>query len=76
MQTIQFLESVLSVVEDHEYIEADLMMINFFATESQETLGLRLFYAIRKAHEAIKYGTYVDMIVSLETAIDMLRVPC
>lgn len=76
MPTINFLESVLSVVEDHEYIEADLMMINFFSNESQETLGLRLFYAIRKAHEQIKYGTYVDMIVSLETAIDMLRVPC
>lgn len=76
MPTINFLESVLSVVEDHEYIEADLMLINFLASENQQTLGLRLFYAIRKAHEAIKYGTYVDMVVSLETAIDMLRVPC
>lgn len=73
---IRFLEQVLSVVEDHEYIEADLMMIDLFSRENQETLGLRLFFALRKAHEAIQNGTYIDMVIALETALDSLRVPC
>lgn len=70
------LERVLSVIEDKEYIEADLMMISLFSVVNQSNTGLALFYALRKAHESIKYGTYTDMVVSLETAIDMLRVPC
>ncbi len=64
------IESILSIVEDGEYISADSAMVEL---RKQVDVTSPLGTLLKKSHDAIQHGTYIEMITFLEMSLDFAR---